>query len=345
MRVKFLILSSLIIISSITPAFAEVVQMELDENSYVKGDSIEITGKVTEEESGLVTIVFRDPNDKFIMLSQAMIQSDNSFKKIVEINEKFELFGSYNVTGFVTNMTEGKIQTFDILSSKIEKSNESITNPSDEPKPEYIEFSPPPEPEILKSNTNQEEFLESNLEDTEYYDNRITESLDIEPTVTKIADFVDTSKNPQYYLDRYYNEPTYKSWFDRNYPEISIEEAIGYNPKSFQPKEPEVTTEIIPTAEAVSIKNPAQKTASNSDFAPMVLAIGGLAVLLGAVYGIKRKVDSNSRHFSFSKERIKQKLISPITHSNPHGILQTRLAKGEITLEEYDRLKEKLNSR
>ena len=43
-----------------------------------------------------------------------------------------------------------------------------------------------------------------------------------------IASFVDTSKDPQSYVDRYNNEPTYKEWFDENYSQYSsIYEAVG----------------------------------------------------------------------------------------------------------------------
>ena len=43
-----------------------------------------------------------------------------------------------------------------------------------------------------------------------------------------VASFVDKTKDPQYYVDRYNNEPTYKEWFDANYPEYSsIYEAVG----------------------------------------------------------------------------------------------------------------------
>jgi hypothetical protein len=38
------------------------------------------------------------------------------------------------------------------------------------------------------------------------------------------APFLDSSKNPIYYVERYYSEPHYKSWFDRNYPGQTIEE-------------------------------------------------------------------------------------------------------------------------
>ena len=43
-----------------------------------------------------------------------------------------------------------------------------------------------------------------------------------------IASFVNQTKNPQYYVDRYFNETMYKKWFDKNYSEyVSIYHAIG----------------------------------------------------------------------------------------------------------------------
>ena len=43
-----------------------------------------------------------------------------------------------------------------------------------------------------------------------------------------IASFVDQTKDPQNYVDRYNNEPEYKKWFDTNYPQYeSIEQAVG----------------------------------------------------------------------------------------------------------------------
>jgi len=44
----------------------------------------------------------------------------------------------------------------------------------------------------------------------------------------RVASFVDGTKDPQSYIDRYNNEPAYKKWFDENYPEYdSIEQAVG----------------------------------------------------------------------------------------------------------------------
>ena len=64
---------------------------------------------------------------------------------------------------------------------------------------------------------------------------KITEIQDVqiiapEPELREqsIPDFIDKSKDPQHYIDRYYSETSYKEWFDRNYPEMTIEEAVGY---------------------------------------------------------------------------------------------------------------------
>lgn len=55
---------------------------------------------------------------------------------------------------------------------------------------------------------------------------------------SKIASFVDTTRDPQSYVDRYNNEPSYKKWFDANFPEYSsIYEAVGLDePKTDTPK-------------------------------------------------------------------------------------------------------------
>ena len=45
----------------------------------------------------------------------------------------------------------------------------------------------------------------------------------------KIEDFVDPNKDPGSYLKRYLLEEKYKDWFDRNYPDQTIYEAVGLN--------------------------------------------------------------------------------------------------------------------
>ncbi|KFM20043.1 Short domain protein [Marine Group I thaumarchaeote SCGC AAA799-P11] len=155
-----------------------------------------------------------------------------------------------------------------------------------------------------------------------------------------IADFVDPNKDKQYYLDRYYNEPTYKSWFDRNYPGITIEQAVGIDSED-STMDSILNKEFIQEADATLVNQETPQT-NNSEMAQMMLAIGGFGLLFGAVYGVKRKVNDNTRQISINKDTIKNKIIKPITRTNPLEILQIRLAKGEITIEEFESLEKKL---
>ena len=45
----------------------------------------------------------------------------------------------------------------------------------------------------------------------------------------KTEDFVDPDKDPYSYLKRYILEENYKDWFERNYPDNTIYEAVGLN--------------------------------------------------------------------------------------------------------------------
>ena len=53
----------------------------------------------------------------------------------------------------------------------------------------------------------------------------VIEEVDVQ--IKKILDFVDTKKDPHYYLKRYLKEPKYKDWFNRNYPDSTIYDAVG----------------------------------------------------------------------------------------------------------------------
>ena len=53
------------------------------------------------------------------------------------------------------------------------------------------------------------------------------------PTKKQLAKFVDPTKDPKNYILRYFNEPKYKAWFDKNYPDLTIYEAVGLSESEF----------------------------------------------------------------------------------------------------------------
>jgi len=60
----------------------------------------------------------------------------------------------------------------------------------------------------------------------------------------ELSPFVDPNQDPQYYVDRYNNEITYREWFDKNYPDITIYDAVG-----LPEPEPEPEPESEPESE------------------------------------------------------------------------------------------------
>ncbi len=60
-----------------------------------------------------------------------------------------------------------------------------------------------------------------------------------------VASFVDPKKGPQHYIDRYNKDKKYKEWFEKNYPNLTIEEAVGLKSQKAKAEEP-IAKEIKP---------------------------------------------------------------------------------------------------
>jgi len=326
-----LTLIGILVFSIIMPAYAEVTSLNIDKIDHILGDEITFFGTVEEGSSGLVSIVIKDHTEKFVLLTQALIKQDNTFQRSIDINQKFVKFGLYNATAFIFNMTTGERVTFELFDE------DSL-------------------PEVSQSEIITPTELVINLQETivvEEQNNLLpSESSQItsEKKDEKLADFIDPNKDPQHYLDRYYNEPSYKDWFDRNYPDLTIEEAVGLSTNFIISETIEknleniIQEEIIPDAEAISVVIDSLNSDSVDprEVALFGLALGGLAVLFTAVYGIKQRVDSNSENISQNRESIKKKMFGALLGKDPIDVIKNRLAHGEINVVEYDHLKKVL---
>ena len=278
-----LTLIGILIFSIIMPVYAEVTSLNIDKINHILGDEITFSGTVEEGSSGLVSIVIRDHTNEFVLLTQALIKQDNTFLRIIDINQKFVKFGLYNTTAFIFNMSAGQSVTFELFDE------DSL-------------------PEVLQSEIIAPTEFEINLQETIVMDeqNNLLPSkssqITSEKKEEKLADFVDPNKDSQHYLDRYYNEPSYKDWFDRNYPDFTIEEAVGISTNFIITETIEniIPEEIIPDVEAISVVSDSlnSDSADSRETALFGLALGGLAVLFIAVYGIKNRVDTNSENIS-----------------------------------------------
>jgi len=313
---------ALLLVSTLTPAFAEVTSFELDKIFYTKGDQISFSGTVDEESKGLVTIVIRDSNGEFLLLTQAFIQPDNTFQRSLDTDKKFEDHGIHNATAFILDLAKGKTASFD-----------------------FSQDGTLPVPSITAMKTKSETQNEPITEE-----NNSTPHTNSEPNLkndeSTLANFVDPSKDPQHYLDRYYNELAYKEWFDNNYSGLTIEEAVGLESVSSFTETIEtnlenvIPDEVIPEAKAIQIvDNPFDGNNSENNEMVLLGLIGGLAILFGAIYGIKRKVDTNSENVSKNRKSIKKKLFAALHWNSPEDVIKNRLVHGEISVKEYSALK------
>jgi len=342
-----------IIFSSLTiPAYAEVESLQTDLTFYSPGDKIIFSGTVAEEDTGLATIVIRDSNDKFVLLTQAFINPDNTFERSVDTNEKFSKTGIYNATAFLVNMTEGSLVRFDysLNGASISPSVTDLQNTNNnEPTVTSSQTSVTVEPvskiaSFVDTTKDPQHYIDRyNNESTykewfdrNYPDITIEEAVGLDviekpKTIVGVSQFIDSNVDPQYYIDRYNNEPTYKEWFDTNYPDFTIYEAVGVTPVEStleDTDEPIITEPPLPTQEVSqsvvesSTVNPSLDT-GNAEVGQMLLALGGLGILFGAVYGVKRKVDSNSVQIAENKTKIEKKVTNNSEQISQNTSLKT----------------------
>lgn len=337
-----LLIVSMVSFSIMIPAYGEVTALNINKTFFVKGEKIEFSGTVEEGDSGLVTIVIYDSKSKFVMLAQANINADETFKKTVDTKERFTDQGIHNATAFVVNMAEGKSIRFDFSldGSKVSPSV-SDSQKSNQPIQE-------------QQNTIQE----TNQVDTETDDNSTSTSqthIETNQTSTetnqekedksKLAPFVDPEKDPQHYIDRYYNEPKYQEWFDRNYPDWTIEEAVGLDITKNEIKNAtEIKpNKIIPTAAGSTLVNPPSTSFEiDGGLAQIGLVLGGLGVLFAAIYGIKRHAGKRSNKIFKNDDKEKTELFGSYLRHDPFEVIKSRLAQGEITIDEYYELRRAL---
>jgi hypothetical protein len=378
------------LLSSITiPTFAEVETIQTDKLFYSNGDNIIFSGTVDNDSAGLVTIVIRDSNDKFVLLTQALIEFDNTFERSVNSNEKFSVHGIYNATAFLVNITEGELTRFDysLDGSPVSPSVFNLQDLSQYPvittNSQTIESEPEPGPiskiaSFVDSTKDPQHYIDrynNELAYKEWFDSNypditieeavgLTKIIEEPKQIVKISQFINPDVDSQYYIDRYNNELAYKEWFDSNYPNLTIYDAVGITQvestedqlmDSIINEPPISTQELSQSVVESSIISPTLDT-KNAEVGQLLLALGGLGILFGAVYGVKRRVDSNTVQISENKTKIekkvsnnseqisqnrfwlKKKLMSLKPADEPVNMIKERLAKGEITVDEYYKL-------
>ena len=80
----------------------------------------------------------------------------------------------------------------------------------------------------------------------------------------KTLNFVDPKKNPHDYLKRYLKETKYKDWFNRNYPNDTIYDAVGLSISDYLA----VKRELFPESENIQEEDLNERDDPNRNFKP-----------------------------------------------------------------------------
>ena len=237
---------------------SQLIEVSTDKSSYLEGEEIVVTGKVSSVDDNQVTItVFFDGAP--ITDKPKQVAQDGTFTATIPaIGPTWQKNGVYILKA-----------TYGLASGQTNFQFTLTGQPEPEPEPETkkaADF-------FIDTKNEPEYYLERYNKDADYkawFDSTfpgytIEEAISLaypqpeaepepepEPKAEPkpILDFVDPNKDPQYYIDRYNNQAVYKQWFDSTYPDYTIEEAVGLALPEPEP-EPEPKKEAKPILDFV----------------------------------------------------------------------------------------------
>ncbi len=175
-------------------------------------------------------------NGKFVLFQdRVMVVYDVELEKIIKL------------TGDSTGNLSGIDFEGNIISYGVRDTHSQISVSTNPPPSKIVveeeEIEVELEPIVCEAEICVDDCNEMSHCTVEWVSEPITEPVVEESKELGIASFVDNAKDPQFYVDRYNNEPTYKEWFDENYSEYdSIYSAVGLEEPTIE-FVPEPTTE------------------------------------------------------------------------------------------------------
>jgi hypothetical protein len=187
----------------LTSSFATVNDFTTDKTIYQTDDPIVISGNVDYDPELLIIIIqIITPSGSGLAHVDSVIpNTDGTFTKTINAGgPTWSENGQYTIKiSYAGNLEK---------SVGYEKSSEYV---------------PPTQPTTPKTTTNTNPNTTPNTTSNTNDDYSFTENPKM-----RILGFPAFDKSPQYYIDRYNKEPSYKSWFDSQFPLYSINDVVGY---------------------------------------------------------------------------------------------------------------------
>ncbi len=209
-------------------AHGEVNDFSTDKKIYHKNDQLNISGNVEFDSNvPFVTIqIFTPGKSGFADFKTFPIGSDGKFSAVFHVGgPTWTAEGNYPIKVTYNGNIEKTIQYKEFA---VQKEQESVPEPEvqQEPAPEpEVQQEPAPEPEVQQEPVPEPEVQQEPVPEPEVQTRQESNFITLK---FKIPNFPSFDKPPQYYIDRYNNEQSYKKWFDSQFPNDSIVEVVGY---------------------------------------------------------------------------------------------------------------------
>ena len=303
----------------VTPAYADILSLKTDKTFYKKGDKIIFSGIVEDDDIGeFVTIVVEDPAGNFVTLGSGYVTVDKNFTVTIDTNakkikEKFASHGVYNATGFVENKTNSKWVTFDFSldgSPVVHPTNQPVLASTPQP-------TPAPIPQPTSTPSTSQPSSQSNANDENDGD-----ELTIQEKIKERIELAKKLKEAQT------NQP-----IQTGSGQIGVNQTGNLNT---------TTTDTISGDKADTTGTSTVPIDLSSNLLYIVIGLGGAGAAAAVVYGAKNKARHKSDAPIVKIRELSEKVGAPSEEDYALMILKNRLAKGEITIDEFNALKKAL---
>ena len=215
-------LFSVIVSVSLVSVNASVQNFSTDKSLYHDGDTIYISGKVTYDSSipSVILQIITPDGNGLAHIANIIPKNDGSFSKSIH-------------AGGPTWTQEGKYMIKVSYGGNLEKTIDFTESPTtDNSAKSTTTKSPVTKPVVSKPSSTSSDSDTSHADEIQLPDDNV--DLFIENPKMRILGYPSLDFSPQYYIDRYNDEPEYRSWFDLQFPEYTIEQVVGYMPTNIE---------------------------------------------------------------------------------------------------------------
>ncbi len=253
--VRLILFSSVLILMLSTGiAFSEINSVNLDKSSYKEGDTVNVSGKVTYNSTNpdVIIQVITPDGAQGAYFNQIRANANGDFStSFVTGGKTWSMSGTYTLKVSYFGSVE-KDLNFSLASESSSDSSSSSTKQSgsdtkqsgsdtkqsgsDTAQSSSSSGSESSAQASSSSSDTKQSGSGSNLGTQPAQESvKTSEPVSSEYAIDKIAlkskvdNFPELDKAPQYYIDRYNNEPDYKAWFDSVFPRYSIEDVVAYS--------------------------------------------------------------------------------------------------------------------